>query len=723
VADDPAEDLLARLSGLRVLAGQHRIALSPDGRYVAYATRQAHGDTSWPEDGFYPTGATGLAMGCAVRVTDTRTGETATALPLSVGRSWRPSWSPDSAALAFYADAGGAVHLHLWRQGCAAARAYPAAVIRCRGFAGDRPRWSPDGSRVYVPVCPEGLERAFIGATDGGAVVLYSGTAAAAGQGSADVRTLWGADIGCIDLQTGGLRRLCTGLPVAEPHVSPDGHWIACHTLARGGPSETCDLYLLSTGGGEPLPVAIGLPGSSQRRHEPAWRPDGGAVAFLRGGRPYVHQVGAERSEPLQAEVQESFDDRYLAWTPDGGSLLLRGRSGTLWRLPARGRAAVRLALPEGHDVTRPLQPSGGDAACVHSDGLLVPGVDARTRAARLLHTPLDGTAATVLWEEDAALTLQAFNNTWHWFGDATADGGTIVYARETAHGPADLWCRTGSAAAHRLTDLNPGLETAVRTQLVDFTLSGGRPARGLLWTPPDRVRPHPTVVVVQPDLAPAADLHRFAPETAAGFEPQYLIACGLAVWMPDIAWPSGPGDRGEGLAADITAATDAVVAAGWADPDRLALAGYGTGAYAIGALLVRTDRFRAVVSTAGIVNFTAYHGRLRAWKGAPDTSAAEQCEALIGAKEGPWADALRYVRNSPLFALDRIRTPMLFIAGREPAPESEAMFAGLCRLGRTAALARYRQEEGEAPFHWRAPAHRDVTWRLAEWLVRWLAG
>ncbi len=44
VADDAAEALLRRFGDLRVLTGQHRVALSPDGRRVPYAVRQAHGD-------------------------------------------------------------------------------------------------------------------------------------------------------------------------------------------------------------------------------------------------------------------------------------------------------------------------------------------------------------------------------------------------------------------------------------------------------------------------------------------------------------------------------------------------------------------------------------------------------------------------------------------------------------------------------------------------------
>ena len=718
------EALLGRLGALRVLAGQHRIALSPDGRRVAYAVRAAHGEPE-PHNSFYSTGAPGLARGCALQVTDLESGETTLPLPAERGRSWRPSWSPDGRSLAFYADAGGAVHAVVWRPDSGVAALYPVATVRCRAFATDRPRWSPDGRFLYMPVCPPGLERAFAGedaVPASGPVVLSSTGTGSAAASAAALRARWGADVGRLDLADGTLRRLTSGLPVAEPHLSPDGRWLAFYTLARadadGGP-DRCELYVLPAVGGEAMPIAAGLKGSSHGRHRPAWHPAGGALAFLRDGRPFVCTPDAGAAQPA-GDLPEAADDRYLAWTPDGEGLLLRGHSGTLWRVGAGPRAgrATALHLPGNLRIARPLQPEASDAATALAGALLVPAQGTADGRARLLRVPLVGGQAEVLWVEDALLRAQPFSNTWHWFGDATADGCALVYSRETPAAPTDLWARTpADGAQRRLTDLNPGLHTEVRCARPTFRLSGGQEARGLLWLPRDGAPPFPTVAVLAPDLEPAAEPHRFEPEAAAGFAPHYLVARGLAVWMPDLTWPGGETERGERVAWDALASVDALVAQGHADPARLAVAGYGLGAYAVHALMVRSDRFRAAVSTAGIANFSAMHGELGVWQGEPDLFAATQCEGLLGVDGGPWADPWRYVRESPLFALHRVRTPLLLITGRQPAPQSEALFVGLCRLGLKAVLLRYPQEEGDAPFHWRAAAFQDVVRRMADWL------
>ncbi len=728
----PASRLLARLADVRVLAGQHRIALSPDGAAVAYAVRRAHGDPE-PESGFYPSGAPLLARGCTLLVTDSASAETACPLPDPSARSWRPSWAPDSRRLAFYADAGGRVRLHVWdRAGDGPPRAYPEPAVRCRGHAADRPRWSPDGAALYLPLCPPGLEGAFAGGTAGPEpqpIVLRAG--AAAEPALEEGRRRWGADVGRVDAATGAVERLTSGLPVAEPHLSPNGRWLAFYTLSRAEPAagdgaEACDLYVLRAAGGEPLPLAVGLPGSSHRRHRPAWGPDGSRLAFLREGRPFVADLHAApgRPEPW-GDPPEAADERYLAWTPDAAALLVRGRSGALWRVPAAGKP-VRIAVPDGWVPSRPLQPEAGDAAASWRGGLLVPARAADGATARLFGLPAVG-AARVLWEDAAEITAQPFHETWHWFADVTAEGDVAVHARETAAEPADLWCwrsgdgrDAGPTPARRLTELNPGLSAPGRREVVRFRTPGpGGESRGLLWLPCSGEPPFPAVVILHPDLAPSAAPCRFEPEAAAGFAAAHLVARGLAVWMPDFSWPSGDRDRGEAVAWDAAAAADAAVAAGWLDPARLTVAGYGLGGFAALSLLLRTDRFRAAAVTAAIVDWSAYFGDLQVWQGAPDTFAAGQCEAVLGAAGGPWADPWRYVRASPLYALDRLRTPVLVIAGGEPAPGGAgALFAGLHRLGREAVLLRYPREVGEAPFHWRPEAFRDVARRIAEWLV-----
>ena len=61
------------------------------------------------------------------------------------------------------------------------------------------------------------------------------------------------------------------------------------------------------------------------------------------------------------------------------------------------------------------------------------------------------------------------------------------------------------------------------------------------------------------------------------------------------------------------------------------------------------------------------------------------------------WTNRSRYVDNSPIFFLDRIRTPLLIIHGAEdqtvPVSAAEEVFVDLRRLGQEVEYARYRGE------------------------------
>jgi dipeptidyl aminopeptidase/acylaminoacyl peptidase len=62
-----------------------------------------------------------------------------------------------------------------------------------------------------------------------------------------------------------------------------------------------------------------------------------------------------------------------------------------------------------------------------------------------------------------------------------------------------------------------------------------------------------------------------------------------------------------------------------------------------------------------------------------------------------PWEVPLRYVENSPVFYLDRIKTPVIIQAGSDDeaiVQFSDEVWVGLQRLGKEATYLRYGGEE-----------------------------
>jgi dipeptidyl aminopeptidase/acylaminoacyl peptidase len=89
-----------------------------------------------------------------------------------------------------------------------------------------------------------------------------------------------------------------------------------------------------------------------------------------------------------------------------------------------------------------------------------------------------------------------------------------------------------------------------------------------------------------------------------------------------------------------------------------------------------------------------------------------------------PWQYPQRYIENSPIFHLDRVRTPLLLIHGgvdtSVPPSQSEEVFVGLSRLGREVTYVRY-EGEGHYEAHWRHANAADYLTRALNFLERHL--
>jgi dipeptidyl aminopeptidase/acylaminoacyl peptidase len=163
-------------------------------------------------------------------------------------------------------------------------------------------------------------------------------------------------------------------------------------------------------------------------------------------------------------------------------------------------------------------------------------------------------------------------------------------------------------------------------------------------------------------------------------------VACGYAVLLPDPALstgygrdfiPRGWGAWGSAPFSDLMAITDAVVKREDVDDKRTAAMGGSFGGYMANWIAGNTDRFRAIVSHAGLWSLDQF---------GPTTDAAWHWEREMT----PEMIAV----NSPSLHADAITTPTLVIHGDKDyrVPIGEAL-----RLWRDLA-ARSAADDGEVP-------------------------
>jgi dipeptidyl aminopeptidase/acylaminoacyl peptidase len=170
---------------------------------------------------------------------------------------------------------------------------------------------------------------------------------------------------------------------------------------------------------------------------------------------------------------------------------------------------------------------------------------------------------------------------------------------------------------------------------------------------------------------------------TAFRFEWQVLAASGYAVVAANPRGSSGYGrafsraiwgDWGNLDYQDVMAALDHVIAQGVADPDRLGVGGWSYGGILTDSVLTQTTRFKAATSGASMANHLAGYGT---------DQYQYEWELEVGL---PWVVPEAYLKLSPFFRVDKVKTPTLILCGADdmnvPLLSSEQLYQALRRLG-----------------------------------------
>src|SRR5699024_5862877 len=95
-------------------------------------------------------------------------------------------------------------------------------------------------------------------------------------------------------------------------------------------------------------------------------------------------------------------------------------------------------------------------------------------------------------------------------------------------------------------------------------------------------------------------------------------------------------------------------------DKDRIALNGHSWEGYQIAFLVTRTNMLKAAVSGATVVNMTSAYGGIRWESGKSRMFQYEQTQSRIGGTL--WDKPAEFIRNSPLFFLPQVQTPVLIM-------------------------------------------------------------
>jgi dipeptidyl aminopeptidase/acylaminoacyl peptidase len=251
---------------------------------------------------------------------------------------------------------------------------------------------------------------------------------------------------------------------------------------------------------------------------------------------------------------------------------------------------------------------------------------------------------------------------------DLTTNGTKIAALTGTRYQPANVHVGPPTGPLRKITDTRQELDgIALGTQQpLAYRATDGLDLDGLLVLPVGKTAsdgPFPLVTIVH-----GGPYDRYADRLQLFWFPsaQWLATAGYAVFLPN---PRGGQGHGHQFAAsvagrvgqeewtDILTGIDLLITQGVADPDRLGIAGSSHGGFMAAWAVGQTDRFRAALVGAGVIDW----GMLAA------TGENGQFEAALGGSTG-WSGIGPHPHDavSPISFASNIRTPVLILHGAE---------------------------------------------------------
>ncbi len=274
-----------------------------------------------------------------------------------------------------------------------------------------------------------------------------------------------------------------------------------------------------------------------------------------------------------------------------------------------------------------------------------------------------------------------------------------------------------------RLTDANPQAANFAlgEVEAVRWKSTDGRMVEGVLIKPVgyERGKRYPLVVQIHGGPA-AADTLGFS--ASHGNYPHVYAAAGYVLLQPNYRGSTNYGEKFRMETAgdyfrqgydDIMSGVDHLIATGLVDPDKMGVMGWSAGGHYSNWILTHTNRFKAISSGAGAMNWISMYAqndtqRFREWY----------------FKGQPYDNFDHYWEMSPLKFIKNAKTPTLIhvVDGdpRVPRPQSEELHMALKKLGVPTELFVY-----PGATHGITEPRNQLVKMVAEfnWMEKWIKG
>ncbi len=300
-----------------------------------------------------------------------------------------------------------------------------------------------------------------------------------------------------------------------------------------------------------------------------------------------------------------------------------------------------------------------------------------------------------------------------------------IIFTQQDYNEFPDIWTSTTTfAAPKKVTNANPFIGEyawSAGKVLIDYTNSKGQKLQGTLYLPAgyEAGKRYPMLVEFYEIMSNTH--HNFStPGYSNSPQLSTYASNGYLVFQPDMVYEIGK--PGTSAVDCMTAAVKKVIELGYADPKKIGLHGHSWSGYQSSYIVTQTDMFAAVVTGAPPTNLVSFYNELYKSSGTVQQGITEVGQVRMGANVTPWNNHDLYEEQSPIFHVQNIKTPFMILQGMDDGAvdyiEGLQFFNAARRNGKEVILLSY---PGEAHNLTNRDNQKDFTIRMKQYFDHYL--
>ncbi|MCU0357895.1 MAG: prolyl oligopeptidase family serine peptidase, partial [Cyclobacteriaceae bacterium] len=436
--------------------------------------------------------------------------------------------------------------------------------------------------------------------------------------------------------------------------------------------------------------------------------PDGTKFLYGKDGHYHVYDVVTGTSTNITEKVKTSFinteDDHnvekpltpVVGWSLDSRYLLLRDLW-DVWQVPVSAKeASVNLTVNGKKEKIR-----------YQSRYVLDPdekGIDLKKPQYFRSYGEWNKKSGIVRLEPDkTGLTAGAKNLLWE---DASINrllkakkSEVYLFSREKFNQPteffvADAQLKNESKVTGNAPDAGK-YQWSAGVQLIDYVSDKGDTLQGALFLPAgyEKGKKYPTVVYYYEKLSQTLHNYTSPGFSGTGWNPNVYTSNGYAVFVPDIVYKMN--DPGMSAVWCVIPGVKAALKTGVIDESRVGIHGHSWGGYQTCFLITQTNMFKAAAAGAPLTNMVSMYDLIYWNTGGGNMAIFEASQGRF--TSGPWDNWDAYLRNSPVYHVRNVTTPLLMLHndkdGAVDFTQGIEYYNALRRLKKPVVMMQYKGE------------------------------